>query len=143
MLDPSLAGPLSLVTEVSLLQVCITFYSFFFAYGRIQQHGIDKMFWLESGPLSAVTTSIVYLCRPRIKWMKIIAGIQFPGYYSTVFILEDRPDQATQRRVAETHLHALPRAQGLRPHHSSARGRGCFRGCHDFFLQSSIHSNRG
>ncbi|KAF8482065.1 Sec1-like protein [Russula ochroleuca] len=56
-LDPSLAGPLSLVTEVSLLQ----------------QHGIDKMFWLESGPLSAVTTSIVYLCRPRIKWMKIIA----------------------------------------------------------------------
>lgn len=56
-LDPSLAGPLSLVTEVSLLQ----------------QHGIDKMFWLESGPLSAVTTSIVYLCRPRIKWVKIIA----------------------------------------------------------------------
>ncbi|KAI9444915.1 Sec1-like protein [Lactarius indigo] len=56
-LDPSLAGPLSLVTEVSLLQ----------------QHGVDKMFWLESGPLSAVTTSIVYLCRPRIKWVKIIA----------------------------------------------------------------------
>lgn len=56
-LDPSLAGPLGLVTEVSLLQ----------------QHGVDKMFWLESGPLSAVTTSIVYLCRPRIKWVKIIA----------------------------------------------------------------------
>ncbi|KAH9997774.1 Sec1-like protein [Russula compacta] len=56
-LDPSLAGPLSLVTEVSLLQ----------------QHGVDKMFWLESGPLSAVTTNIVYLCRPRIKWVKIIA----------------------------------------------------------------------
>ncbi|KAI0274951.1 Sec1-like protein [Gloeopeniophorella convolvens] len=56
-LDPTLAGPLSLVTEVSLLQ----------------QHGVDKMFWLESGPLAAVTTNIVYLCRPRIKWVKIIA----------------------------------------------------------------------
>ncbi|KAI0308101.1 Sec1-like protein [Multifurca ochricompacta] len=56
-LDPSLAGPLSLVTEVSLLQ----------------QHGVDKMFWLEPGPLSAVTTNILYLCRPRIKWVKIIS----------------------------------------------------------------------
>ncbi|KAI0049280.1 Sec1-like protein [Auriscalpium vulgare] len=56
-LDPSLAGPLSLVTEVSLLQ----------------QHGVDKMFWLEAGPLAAVTTNIVYLCRPRITWVKIIA----------------------------------------------------------------------
>ncbi|KAI9454833.1 Sec1-like protein [Russula earlei] len=56
-LDPSLAGPLSLVTEVSLLQ----------------QHGVDKMFWLEDGALSAPTTNIVYLCRPRITWVKIIA----------------------------------------------------------------------
>ena len=47
------------------------------AYSIIQQHGADKMFWLESGPLSAVTTSIVYLCRPRIKWVKIIAGKPF------------------------------------------------------------------
>ncbi len=66
------------------------------AYDRTQQHGIDKMFWLESGPLSAVTTSIVYLCRPQIKWVKIIAGIQFPSYYLTLlFIADDRPDQAT------------------------------------------------
>jgi hypothetical protein len=47
------------------------------AYSITQQHGVDKMFWLESGPLSAVTTSIVYLCRPRIKWVKIIAGNPF------------------------------------------------------------------
>ena len=75
MLDPSLAGPLSLVTEVSLLQV-YTSHLFFSddAYDGTQQHGVDKMFWLESGPLSAVTTNIVYLCRPRIKWVKIIAG---------------------------------------------------------------------
>ncbi|THH33141.1 hypothetical protein EUX98_g1037 [Antrodiella citrinella] len=56
-LDPSLAGPLGLVTEVSLLK----------------HHGVDKMFWLEPGPLSATTTNIVYLCRPMIKWIKIVA----------------------------------------------------------------------
>ncbi|KAF6754272.1 ATP binding protein [Ephemerocybe angulata] len=56
-LDTALAGPLGLVTEVSLLK----------------QHGVDKMFWLEPGPLSSTTTNIVYLCRPKIKHVKIIA----------------------------------------------------------------------
>ncbi|KAF8963846.1 ATP binding protein [Flammula alnicola] len=56
-LDASLAGPLGLVTEVSLLK----------------HHGVDKMFWLEPGPLTSSTASIVYICRPRIKHVKIIA----------------------------------------------------------------------
>ncbi|KAF8167419.1 Sec1-like protein [Crassisporium funariophilum] len=56
-LDASLAGPLGLVTEVSLLK----------------HHGVDKMFWLEAGPLTSSTANIVYLCRPRIKHVKIIA----------------------------------------------------------------------
>ncbi|KAI0360967.1 Sec1-like protein [Trametes cingulata] len=56
-LDPTLAGPLGLVIEVALLK----------------HHGVDKMFWLESGPLSATSTNIVYLCRPLIKWIKIVA----------------------------------------------------------------------
>ncbi|KAI5124115.1 hypothetical protein M0805_000928 [Coniferiporia weirii] len=56
-LDPSVAGPLGLLTEVSLLK----------------HHGVDKMFWLEQGPLSSTTTNIVYLVRPKIKWIKIIA----------------------------------------------------------------------
>ncbi|TFK41895.1 Sec1-like protein [Crucibulum laeve] len=56
-LDASLAGPLGLVTEVSLLK----------------HHGVDKMFWLEPGPLTSPTTNIVYLCRPLIKHVKIIA----------------------------------------------------------------------
>ncbi|KAG6911334.1 hypothetical protein DXG01_001005 [Tephrocybe rancida] len=56
-LDASLAGPLGLVTEVSLLK----------------HHGVDKMFWLEPGALSSTTTNIVYLCRPLIKYVKIIA----------------------------------------------------------------------
>ncbi|KAI0347981.1 Sec1-like protein [Trametopsis cervina] len=56
-LDSSLAGPLGLVTEVALLK----------------HHGVDKMFWLEPGPLTATTTNVVYLCRPKIKYIKIIA----------------------------------------------------------------------
>ncbi|KAF9531871.1 ATP binding protein [Crepidotus variabilis] len=56
-LDASLAGPLGLVTEVSLLK----------------HQGVEKMFWLESGPLTSSTTNIVYLCRPRIKHVKTIA----------------------------------------------------------------------
>ncbi|KAH8835626.1 ATP binding protein [Flagelloscypha sp. PMI_526] len=56
-LDPSLAGPLGLVTDVSVLK----------------QHGVDKMFWLESGPLSSSVSNIVYLCRPTIKHAMIVA----------------------------------------------------------------------
>ncbi|KAL4252461.1 STXBP/unc-18/SEC1 family protein [Abortiporus biennis] len=56
-LDPSLAGPLGLITEVALLK----------------HHGVDKMFWLEPGPLTASTTNILYLCRPLIKHVKVIA----------------------------------------------------------------------
>ena len=33
------------------------------------------MFWLESGPLTSTTSNIVYLCRPKIKHVKIIAGV--------------------------------------------------------------------
>ncbi|KAJ7103057.1 Sec1-like protein [Mycena belliarum] len=56
-LDASLAGPLGLVIEVSLLK----------------HHGVDKMFWLEPGPLTSTTPNVVYLCRPMIKYVKIIA----------------------------------------------------------------------
>ena len=76
-LDPTLAGPLGLVTEVSLLKVCAghsLFYSCPLSDGCGKHHGVDKMFWLEAGPLSATSTNIVYLCRPLIKWIKIIAG---------------------------------------------------------------------
>lgn len=39
------------------------------------------MFWLEPGPLSASTTNIVYLCRPLVKWVKLIAGKHNPISY--------------------------------------------------------------
>ncbi|CDZ97750.1 Vacuolar sorting protein VPS33/slp1 (Sec1 family) [Phaffia rhodozyma] len=57
-LDPTLAGPLGLVTEVSLLK----------------HQAVDKMFWLEKGPLTAPTKNIIWMCRPKISWMKTIAN---------------------------------------------------------------------
>ncbi|GAA5932062.1 tethering complex ATP-binding subunit VPS33 [Sporobolomyces koalae] len=57
-LTPSLAGPLGLVTEVGLLK---------------NNHAVTKMFWLEPGPLSQAERNVVYLCRPEVKSMRIIA----------------------------------------------------------------------
>ncbi|KWU44122.1 putative ATP binding protein [Rhodotorula sp. JG-1b] len=57
-LTPSLAGPLGLVTEVGLLK---------------NNHAVTKMFWLEPGPLSQAERNVVYLCRPEVKFMRIIA----------------------------------------------------------------------
>jgi hypothetical protein len=61
------------------------------------------MFWLESGPLSAVTTSIVYLCRPRIKWVKIIAGIQLLIHRLTPLFI--RNIDQIKRHSAESQKH--------------------------------------
>ncbi|GAA6049807.1 hypothetical protein JCM3770_002171 [Rhodotorula araucariae] len=57
-LTPSLAGPLGLVTEVGLLK---------------NNHAVTKMFWLEPGVLSQAERNIVYICRPEVRWMRIIA----------------------------------------------------------------------
>ncbi|GAA5858455.1 hypothetical protein JCM8547_007314 [Rhodosporidiobolus lusitaniae] len=57
-LAPGLAGPLGLVTEVGLLR---------------NNHGITKMYWLEPGMLAQAERTVVYLCRPEVKWMRIIA----------------------------------------------------------------------
>jgi vacuolar protein sorting-associated protein 33A len=59
-------------------------------YDRIQQHGVDKMFWLEHGGLTAPTTNIVYLCRPRITWVKIIAGIRLTDCFSRPALTVER-----------------------------------------------------
>ncbi|PPQ68764.1 hypothetical protein CVT26_001733 [Gymnopilus dilepis] len=72
-LDASLAGPLGLVTEVSLLKVFLIVRIYEREAKLSQHHGVDKMFWLEPGPLTSSTSNIVYICRPRIKNVKIIA----------------------------------------------------------------------
>ena len=42
----------------------------------MKQHGVDKMFWLEKGPLlvGEGARNVVYLTRGGIGGMKIIAG---------------------------------------------------------------------
>ncbi|SGY50537.1 BQ5605_C001g00894 [Microbotryum silenes-dioicae] len=69
-LEPSLAGPLGLITQVSSLK---------------NDHGVSRMFWLEPGALGGAASgasgsggggierNIVYLCRPQLRWIKIIA----------------------------------------------------------------------
>ncbi|WWC65985.1 uncharacterized protein I303_108607 [Kwoniella dejecticola CBS 10117] len=56
-LEPALAGPLGLVTEVALLK----------------HQAVDKMFWLEPGPLNVNTRNAVWLCRPKMDFMLTIA----------------------------------------------------------------------
>ena len=69
-------GPLGLVTEVSFLKVSVLSNVTVEPTDTLacQQNGLDKMFWLEPGPLNAPTTNIIYLCRPKIKFAKIVAG---------------------------------------------------------------------
>lgn len=40
----------------------------------MQHQAVDKMFWLEPGPLSVTTRNVVYLCRPKMSHMRTIAG---------------------------------------------------------------------
>ncbi|ORX89440.1 vacuolar protein sorting-associated protein 33A [Basidiobolus meristosporus CBS 931.73] len=56
-LDPNLSGPLSLITEFSLLK----------------EHGVEKIFYLQSGPLETESSSIIYICRPNIQYVRYIA----------------------------------------------------------------------
>lgn len=32
------------------------------------------MYWLESGAINQAEMNIVYLCRPEVRWMKLIAS---------------------------------------------------------------------
>lgn len=73
-LDPSLAGPLGLVTEVAALKVSQPQRSLTCRRADDQNQSVEKMFWLESGPLSVSTRNVVWLCRPKLRFMRIIAG---------------------------------------------------------------------
>ncbi|GMK53666.1 hypothetical protein CspeluHIS016_0102520 [Cutaneotrichosporon spelunceum] len=72
-LDSALAGPLGLVTDVASLK----------------HHGVDKMFWLEPGPLNVSTRNVVWLCRPKRAHMRTIAEQvrAAPGLVYTVLLV--------------------------------------------------------
>jgi len=72
-----------------------------------QQHqAVDKMFWLEPGPLTVSTRNVVWLCRPKMSFMRTIAG-QSDDLRSTQ-TLTVRADPVTSGFIASfgpTHLY--------------------------------------
>ncbi|KAJ3158524.1 hypothetical protein HDU86_002749 [Geranomyces michiganensis] len=57
-LDPGLSGPLSLIAEFSLLK----------------EHGVEKIYHLSEEHISTECTSLIYICRPKVLYMKWIAA---------------------------------------------------------------------
>ncbi|KAG0173258.1 hypothetical protein DFQ28_011169 [Apophysomyces sp. BC1034] len=60
-LDPQLTGPLSLIAEFTLLKVTV-------------DHGVEKIYHLDSASLESGCTSLIYICRPKLKYMRYIAS---------------------------------------------------------------------
>ncbi|CAB4421246.1 unnamed protein product [Rhizophagus irregularis] len=56
-LDPNISGPLSLIAGFSLLK----------------EHGVEKVHYLQQGPLETELKSLIYICRPQLNYMKYIA----------------------------------------------------------------------
>lgn len=54
-----------------------------------QHHGVDKMFWLEPGPLNVATRNVVWLCRPKRSHMRVVAEQvrAAPGLVYTVLLV--------------------------------------------------------
>ncbi|KAJ1679538.1 Vacuolar protein-sorting-associated protein 33 [Spiromyces aspiralis] len=61
-IDPDLSGPLSVVTDISLLR----------------EHGVEKVYYLESAPPDTSLTQHLYLSRPQVQKIKMIAGKHSP-----------------------------------------------------------------
>ncbi|GAB5593515.1 Vacuolar protein-sorting-associated protein 33 [Umbelopsis nana] len=57
-LDPQLTGPLSLIAEIPLLK----------------DHGVEKIYHLDENTLDTDCKSLIYICRPKLKYMKYIAA---------------------------------------------------------------------
>ncbi|KAI9496391.1 Sec1-like protein [Zychaea mexicana] len=57
-LDPQLTGPLSLIAEFTLLK----------------DHGVEKIYHLDSDTLETDCASLIYLCRPKMQYMRFIAN---------------------------------------------------------------------
>ena len=148
MLDNSITGPLGLVTDVSLLKVSLaSLLAVRLCPSDVcrKHHGVDKMFWLEPGPLTSTTTNVVYLCRPLICNIKIVAGKSSTSHtnHTRLIVSADRPDQETRKGVSKTclHPHTYPaRFDSGQP--DSRRGRRVGRGQH-LLVQSPIHPSRG
>ncbi|KAG0228442.1 Vacuolar protein-sorting-associated protein 33 [Actinomortierella wolfii] len=66
-LDPNLSGPLSLIAEISLLK----------------DHGVEKVYHLQPGPLETECKNLIYICRPQVNYMRYIAGMLWALCYES------------------------------------------------------------
>ncbi|KAI8099584.1 Sec1-like protein [Halteromyces radiatus] len=57
-LDPQLTGPLSLLTEFKLLK----------------DHGVERIYHLDSSEMDSDCTGMIYICRPKMEYMRYIAN---------------------------------------------------------------------
>ncbi|KAI9007510.1 Sec1-like protein [Phycomyces nitens] len=57
-LDPQLTGPLSLIAEYTLLK----------------DHGVEKIYHLDTPTMETECSSLIYICRPKLKYMRYIAS---------------------------------------------------------------------
>ncbi|KAG0200483.1 hypothetical protein BGX28_006456 [Mortierella sp. GBA30] len=65
-LDPNLSRPLSLIAEVALLKASNRF-------GWPLDHGAEKIYHLQPGPLETDCRNLIYICRPQVNYMRYIA----------------------------------------------------------------------
>lgn len=142
-LTPNLAGPLGLVTEVGLLKVrepapphlplLLVLSPTSIRTSRRgpwltcrpslqNNHAVTKMFWLEPGVLSQAERNIVYVCRPEVRWMRIIAGapclslpdsLKHLAQADTTLLLADQVRTTPQANQHNYHLLVAPRMTTL------------------------------
>ena len=93
-LDATLTGPLGLVIKFPLLR----------------DHGIDKVYHLEPGPLAVTHDKIIYFCRPQQQNAEMILSIALFIFTSDAFL-----DQIQQKSTdgtlgpREYHVYFIPR----------------------------------
>jgi len=103
------------------------------------------MFWLESGPLTSTTTSVVYLCRPLIRNIKIVAGkspIAPLDCHPRLIVSPGRPDQETREGVPETRAHSHTYPTRFYFGQSDPGGGRRSRGGQYLLVQSTIYPTR-
>lgn len=101
------------------------------------------MFWLEAGPLAASSTNIVYLTRPKINWIKIIAGVLPRHTESVISLTEERTNKATWTRREEAYLYPTIGTADINTCDPSVRGGRRSRRSDGVGIQHAVHTNRG
>ncbi|POV96880.1 hypothetical protein PSHT_14885 [Puccinia striiformis] len=75
--------------------------------GNLKEHGVDKLFWLENGPIGNAGTAqnIVWVCQPMVSAMKLIAqqilSIPTRSSHSYTILMTPRATQLSKNALSE------------------------------------------